>query len=105
MSIFGCTERMVHKALAYDSDSDLAKRIRIAALKHGCHQMVELLEIETFHDADHYMRQYLPNGAMLELSKITGTCDVIFRGKTVRHYNKVMVSEINNIQAYAGALR
>jgi hypothetical protein len=105
MKVFGCTDRMVHKALAYDSDSDLAKRIRRAALKQGCQQIVELLEIETFHDADHYMRQYLPNGAMLEMSKERGTCDVIFKGNTVRHYDKVMVSEINNIQAYAGALR
>jgi hypothetical protein len=105
MKAFDCTERMVRKALSYDSDSDLAKRIRIGAIKHGCHQMVELLEMETMHDSDNYMRQYMPNGAMLEFSKEQGTCDVIFKGDKVKHYEDVMLSEISGIQAFAEALR
>lgn len=100
-----CTKRMVHKALSYDSNSDLAKRIRLCAIKHGCHQVVELLEIETVHDADNYMRQYMPNGALLEFSKERGTCDVIFKGNTVKHYDEVKLAQIASIQAYAGALR
>jgi Fe-S cluster assembly iron-binding protein IscA len=95
----------VRKALSYDSNSELAKRIRISAIKHGCHQMLEVLEMETFHDSDNYMRQYLPNGAMLEFSKEHGTCDVIFKGDNVKHYEDVMLSEISGIQAYAEALR
>jgi hypothetical protein len=105
MKAFACSERMVHKALSYDSNSDFAKRIRQGALKHGCNQVVELLEMETMHDADGYMRQYMPNGALLEFSKERGTCDVILKGNNVKHYDDVMLVEIAGIQAYAGALR
>lgn len=33
MKVFGVQARAVEKALAYDSDSELAKRIRVAAVK------------------------------------------------------------------------
>jgi hypothetical protein len=47
----------------------------------------------------------MPNGAMLEFSKEQGTCDVIFKGDKVKHYEDVMLSEISGIQAFAEALR
>lgn len=39
--------------------NDLAKKIRSLALQRGGIVMVEAPEMDTLHDADGYMRQYL----------------------------------------------
>ena len=51
------------------------------------------------------MRQYLPNGVMLEFNKNDGNGSVFFKGKEVRHYDRVMVSEIKFIQDWAMTLK
>lgn len=71
MKIFGVTNVMVWNALTFNpnrGNSDLAKRIRCCAIQNGGIVMNELPEVETFHDYDNYMRQYLPNGAMIEVN-------------------------------------
>lgn len=103
--MFNVTDRMVWAAITFEKETDLAKRIRKAAIERGGIMMNDLPELETFHDHDNYMRQVLPNGAMLELNKSDGTGDVIFKGKSVRHYPLVMVSEISSIQDWAIRLR
>ena len=40
--------------------------------------MVVIPEIETFHAYDNVMRQYCPNGALIELDRIDGSGQVIF---------------------------
>ena len=105
MKALGVTERMVFKGIRYESDTDTARRIRRLALCRGGMVMNVVAETETFHDSDHYMRQYLPNGAMLELNKRDGSGDVIFKGCSVRHYSHLMVSDIPGIQQWAGSLR
>lgn len=105
---FKCSERMIFYALQFDSQkgySNLAKRIRKAALENYGILMNVIPAVETFHDHDNYMRQYLPNGAMLEFSKNDGSGDVFFKGHKVKHYPIVMVSEIESIQNWASALR
>ena len=67
--------------------------------------MVVIPEIETFHDYDNVMRQYCPNGALIELDRNDGSGQVIFKGETVKTYEHVMVADINQIQAFASALR
>lgn len=104
-NIFGVTDRMVWAAITFEKDTDLAKRIRKAAIERGGIMMNELPEMETFHDYDNYLRQYLPNGAMLEFNKVTGTGDVIFKGESVKHYPMVVLNEIPNIQKWAMTLR
>ncbi|MEI3469512.1 MAG: hypothetical protein V8Q76_12850 [Bacteroides intestinalis] len=42
---------------------------------------------------------------MLEFNKGDGTGDVIFKGKSVKHYPQVMISEIGSIQSWASSLR
>lgn len=101
---FGVTERMVFKALAFQSDTKLAKKIRHLALQRGGFVLNIGPEFETIHDNDGYMRQYLQNGSMLEFNKETGGCDAYFGGELVKHWDNVVVSEINGIQNWAAAL-
>jgi hypothetical protein len=105
MKALGVTERMVFKGICFESDSDLAKKVRKLAMDRGGIVMLEIPEIETLHDADGYMRQYLPNDTLLEFSLEDGGCDVYHKGEKVRRYENVMVNDIQNIQNWASALR
>lgn len=102
---FKVTDRMVWKALTFEGDSDLAKRIRKLALKRGGIVINTLPEIETLHDSDGYMRQYFPNGAMLECNKANGHVDILFRGQKVKGYDDVLISQLEGIQNWAGTLK
>lgn len=100
------TERMVYYAIGFATDTDLAREIRKLAMERGGIIMVVSPEIDCLHDADGYMRQYFPNGAMIEFSKKDDAgCDVYYKGVKVRHYDKVMVSDISEIQSWAVTLR
>ena len=92
MKELGITQRMVFKALHFQGASDLAKKIQQMAYECGGILMNVLPCVQTLHDADGYMRQYLPNGAMLE-------------GEPVRHYEQVYMSQIESIQNWAMALK
>lgn len=102
---FKVSSVMVWKALTFESDTNLARKIREVAKKRGGVTVVTLPELETMHDSDGYMRQYLPNGVMLEFNKDSGSCDAFFKGKSVQHYEQVMVSEIEGIQNWAMTLK
>jgi len=43
--------------------------------------------------------------ALIELDRNDGSGQVIFKGETVKTYEHVMVADINQIQAFASALR
>ena len=110
MKIFGCTERTVFYALQFDEkkgNSSMAKKIRKAAYESGGILMTESPALETLYDHDGYMRQYLPNGAIIELGKTPETKGgaVFFKGEKVRDYEDVKVSDIVNIQNWAMTLR
>ena len=105
MKIFGVSSVMVWKALTFESESTLANKIRKAAFENFGILMNELPAVETFHDHDNYMRQYLPNGVLLEVNKGNGDVDVIFKGASVKHYENVFVKDIKSIQNWAETLR
>lgn len=108
MKSLGVTERTVLNAIRFDEkrgNSDTAKRIRKLAMSRGGIVMVVNPEIETLFDADNYMRQYFPNGALIELDKKAGTGDVLFNGEHVEHYDNVSLVDIEKIQSFASALR
>ncbi len=102
---FKVSERMVMMALSFDRNGENAEKMRRLALQRGGILMNELPMMETFHDADGYMRQYLANGALLEFNKKDNSGDVFFKGKNVKHLDKVMVSDIEGIQNWALSLR
>lgn len=106
MKVFGVTERTVFNALAMGKEGNLLhKKIRKAALDSGGVLMVTIPEVETFFDTGVGMRQYLPNGAVLEFSFADGSCDTWFKGERMDRREKVAVSEIRGIQARAAALK
>lgn len=108
MKSLGVTERTVLNAIRFDEkrcNSDTAKRIRKLAMSRGGIVMVVNPEIETLFDADNYMRQYFPNGALIELDKKAGTGDVLFKGERAGHYENVSLRDIEEIQAFASALK
>ena len=110
MNLFKVTGRTVDNALRFDAErgnTDLARKIRKVAMEHGGIVMVVSPEAETLFDADGYMRQYLPNGVLLEFEKEAGNggCNVYLKGDMVRRYDNVQVRDIPAIQNWAATLR
>lgn len=66
--------------------------------------MIASPAMETMHDADNFMRQYFPNGVMLECDKNTGCVDIIKDGKSVKNYKNVMLDQLSAIQAEAQSM-
>ena len=101
---FDVTDRMVRKALAYEKDTDLARRIRKFALQKGGQVMYTLSEMETMHDAYGMIRQYLPGGVIIELGKTDGSGRIVRQGKTLWEGKNVKVEDIEKIQQMAARL-
>jgi len=104
---FKVSKRTVYNAIHFEDmneGNDLAKKIRTLALERGGIVMVEAPELETLHDADDYMRQYIGD-VLLEFSKTEPVCDVYKKGVKVRHFDNVMTSDIQGIQDWASGLR
>ena len=70
--VFKCTEMTIWRALNFVRDTPTCKRIRLYALQNGGKVVTTVPETETIHDADGMMKQYFPNGALLEVNKNTG---------------------------------
>lgn len=102
---FGITPRMVFSAVHFESDSELARKVRKLAMDRGGIVMVEAPEAETLFDADGYMRQRLGNGVLLEFNLQDSSCVVLHKGESVRKYENVLIREIPQIQTWASALR
>lgn len=108
MKLLGVTERTVLNAIRFDEKrghTDLAKRIRKLAMSRGGIVMVVNPEIETLFDADNYMRQYFPNGALLEICKVDGNADIYYKGERVWHSESIICSEISGLQERAMSLK
>lgn len=108
--MFNCTERMVYKALCFECQTLLARKIQYVARKEmGGWVEAAVPEAEIFYDTmdsgERFMRQYFNNGAVLEVSMKTGTGTVFFKGLPRYRYNEVLVRDIPTIQNYAQNLR
>lgn len=108
--MFNCTQRMVYKALCFECETELARKIQHVALREmGGWIEAAVPEDEIFYDTmdsgERFMRQYFNNGAVLSVSFMTGQGKVVFKGKTVESYDTVLLNQIPNIQAMAKALR
>lgn len=108
--MFGCTERMVYKALCFEGDTELARKIQHVARKEmGGWVEAAVPEDEIFYDTmdsgERFMRQYFNNGAVLEVSMTTGEGVVRFKGSPRYRYEEVLVSDIPTIQNYARNLK
>ncbi len=103
-SAFDVTERMVMMSLEFKRNSALAKKIRTLALQRGGVTMSCLPEMETIHDADGYMRQRFPNGALIECNKETSVVELFKNGRFVARYSDVTIDQLAAIQGKAMAL-
>lgn len=106
MAAFHVTGKMVYYALNFDAkrgESERAKRIRVYAKQKGGIVMVAAPEVETIHDANGYMRQYFPNGAMIECNKSNGNVDVFYKGQKMKSYEDVKIKELEEIQSIYSA--
>ncbi len=104
--VFGVGPQTVWRALRYKGKgTDTERKIRKMALENGGITMVVVPEMETMHDADGYMRQYFPNGAMLEIDKQSGFA-VIVSPKGERGHETIInhTSEIIPLQKIAESL-
>lgn len=104
---FDITERTIFNATHYtdmNEGTDLMKKVRTLALQRGGIVMVKAPEWEVLHDADGYIRYYIGD-VLLEFSKKEPVCDVFKKGEKVRHFEKVMTSDIQGIQDWAATLR
>lgn len=108
MKAFGVTSKMVQYAVRYDErrgGSDLAKKIRKVALDRGGIVMAVAPEVETLHDADGYMRQYFPNGAMIEVKKENGYYEVQYKGASVKRGAGLTIPQLGELQSWAASLK
>lgn len=111
MKAFGVTSVCIWNALTYKRNNSLARKIRKLALERGGYEVQTIPVgknpmdcVETMHDSDGFIRQYFPNGAMIELSKNDETGDVFFKGECKKHYDNVTLPLIESIQNYAMGL-
>ena len=105
--VFSCTERMVWKALTWDSDTPLARKIRVAAIEKGGRVMNWVPECETIHcTADGTMHQTFGNGAVIVADfgqrtvKVTDRYGVMQKGVSVN----ISLQEFANLQVWAASL-
>lgn len=105
--VFDCTERMVWKALTWDSDTPLARKIRVAAIEKGGRVMNWVPECETIHcTADGTMHQTFENGAVIVADfgqrtvKVTDRHGVMQKGVSVN----ISLQEFANLQVWAASL-
>lgn len=108
--MFNCTERMVYKALCFESETLLARKIRHVARKEmGGWVEAAVPEEEIFYDTasdgERLMRQYFNNGAVFEASFDTGMGVVRYKGKPVKRYDKIYMTQIPKIQLFAKSLQ
>lgn len=104
----GISRQTIWRALHFEDmnkGTDTERRIRKMALNRGGIVMVVSPEMETMYDADGYMRQYFPNGAMLEASKETGQVTVFDRsGNVAMRAEYVLITKLLEIQRFAKSL-
>lgn len=96
--IFNVSRCTVWKSLNYHNNSELAQRIRKAAMENGGVEKLSLPVWETFHDADGYMRQYYPNGAKIEINKSTGDVVAYFKEAVVVRMSDISFPELERLQ-------
>lgn len=108
MKVFHVTEQTVFNAICFDSkrgDTDKAKRIRSYILQNGGIVMVELPEVETIHDAEGMMRQYFPNGGIIEVNKNTGDAAIYFNGEKIVSFDNIYVWQLELLQEVASKMK
>lgn len=104
-NLFKVTPQMVWKALSFESDTDLAKKIRKAAIERGGQHVIELPLFETIHDVEGRMTQTFPGGAIMVCYKDTGAVEVYHAGELVERYEDVSIAQLDSIQQMCATIK
>ena len=102
---FGVTSVMIWKALTFESDTDLAKRIRKLAMARGGKVVMTIPEVETIHTHDGQMKQTFPNGAAIHIEMSTGLCRLFFKDKQIDETIITGISELAAFQQRASEIK
>lgn len=103
---FKCSKMALWRALNFDNDTSLSKRIRKFAFDKGGVLLCITPAFETVHDCDGFMRQYFISGAMLEADKNTGVVKVYDRsGRVQAEKISCTISELTELQEFANQLK
>lgn len=105
--IFKCSSVQVWKALAFKSDSEMARRIRNVALCQlgGTPSWDVLQDVETSHDeSDGTMVQLFGGGVKLVVSKRTGDVELYAGDKLLERHVNVDIPTFVGLQRAAGCL-
>ena len=98
----GISRQTLWRALRFEDINKVTateRKIRKMALNRGGIVMVTAPQMETMHDADGFMRQYFPNGAMLEADKATGVVTIYDRnGEVIAEQQNVAINQIPELQ-------
>ncbi|WP_304523026.1 hypothetical protein [Bacteroides acidifaciens] len=98
---FNTTSVSVWRALSFRDNSPKSKRIRCAAYQNRGVLLMLTPAMETIHDADNFMRQYFPNGVLIEANKNNSHVDLLKNGEVVKSWDKVYLSDLDGIQQEA----
>lgn len=98
---FKTTSVSVWRALSFRDNSPKSKRIRRAAEQNGGVMLMLTPAMETIHDADNFMRQYFPNGVLIEANKNTGHIELRKNGEVVKCWDNILFKQIEDIQQEA----
>ena len=96
---------MIREALSGRSSSDLALRIRKAALECGGESMITLREMDTFFTSDGNMVNRLPNGATLKFFRDDSHGEIWHKGILKERADNVTISMIYEMQERAAMMR
>lgn len=98
---FKTTSVSVWRALSFRDNSPKSQRIRRAAEQNGGVLLMLTPAMETIHDADNFMRQYLPGGVLIECNKNNSHVDLLKNGKVVKSWDNVLLKNLEEIQQEA----
>lgn len=101
VQLFKTTRMSVWRALSFRDNSPKSQRIRRAAEQNGGVLLMLTPAMETIHDADNFMRQYFPNGVLIEANKNNGHIDLLKNGEVVKSWDNVLFRQIDDIQQEA----
>lgn len=103
--LFRCTSMSIWNALNFRRDTDLARRIRKAALNHGGQVMATAPICETWHDASGIMRQQFPSGAVITVDKTTALATLHHPdGHLITTVPGCTIAQLTVLQSEAAAL-
>lgn len=101
MDTYHVSRQTVWRAMSYQRNNLLSRKLRCMALTLGGHAVVTAPEIETLWDHKGTMTQFFPNGVKMLLIKDSNSAELYHNDKLVATYEQVKIGQVTLIQAEA----